>query len=373
MKINELRTLFPVTKRLIHLNHCGVSPVSSLVKDAMLSEVEDMMNQGAIEIRKWYHLGNVFKRKFAEFIGARSGEIAITLNTSDGINIIANGLDWNPGDNVVLPGIEYPANVYPWMNLASRDVEVRFVPDLKGTYPPEQFDQYIDHRTRIVATSFVQFSTGYVVDLENLGKLCRERGVLFVVDAIQGLGVLPLNVERMQIDFLSASTYKWMLGPQGVGLFYINRRHLDTIVPRWVGATSVINAVDYLNYDFTFEPSAKRFEIGTFNTAGVIGAAAALDLIVDLGLEFIQNRIFELTEAIYQGVQSKGYEVFSSWEIEERSGIISFSKQGVDPDETQRFLLGHDIASTVRGDRLRFAPHCYNTLEEMERAVKLLP
>lgn len=373
MELDALRELFPITRNYINLNHSGVSPVSTRVRDAMVAEIEDVVNAGAAGLPKWYRLCQEFKKKFATFIGATEDEIAINLNTSEGINIVADGLDWRPGDNVVLPDTEYPANVYPWMNLAGRGVEVRFVPDVEGAYPPEQFEKYLDERTRVVAVSFVQFASGYRVDLMALGALCRSRNILLVVDAIQGLGVLPLDVKAMQIDFLSTSTYKWMLGPQGVGLFYVDKLRLETIQPRWVGSDSVVNPGDYLNYDLTFPPNARRFEPGTYSTVGVAGANAALDLLIELGLDFIQNRIFELTDTLAQGAMQKGYQIYSPWQQEERSGIVSIQKPGVDCESIRQQLLKHHIMAVVRGGRLRLAPHCYNTTQEMEKVFELLP
>jgi len=373
MNLESLRRLFPVTQNSIYLNHSGTGPVSTRVQEAMAAEIDDVLNHGAAGLPKWYQLCQAFKKRFASFIGAQSEEIAITLNTSEGINIVAQGLDWKPGDNVVLPDKEYPANVYPWMNLASRGVEVRFVSEVEGAYPVESYQRLMDERTRVVATSHVQFSSGFRTDLAALGALCRKRGIYLVVDAIQSLGVVPVDVKAMKIDFLSTSTYKWMLGPQGVGLFYLDRRLLDAVQPTWVGSESVIDAKDYLSYDLTFDPTAKRFEPGTYSTVGVAGADAALALLQELGPEFIQQRIFECTDCIYEGVRAKGYRVYSPWKVEQRSGIISMLKDGEDPERTSQMLLEHNILTTVRDGRLRMAPHVYNTLEEIDRVIDLLP
>jgi len=373
MNHDDLRALFPVTQNYIYLNHSGVSPMSTCVQEAMEAEIQDVVNLATAGLPKWYGRCGEFKEKFAEHIGAEADEIALTLNTSEGINIVADGLEWRPGDNVVLPDTEYPANVYPWMNLAGKGVEVRLVPDVQGAYPPEQVEHYMDERTRVVAVSHVQFASGYRMNLEGIGAICKKRGAYLLVDGIQSIGVLPLDVKAMQIDFLSTSTYKWMLGPQGVGLFYINRRHFDAIKPRWVGSDSVINPEDYLDYDLTLDPTAKRFQPGTLSTVGVAGAAAALELLLELGVDFIQKQIFQLTDRLHQGARAKGYEVYSPWKPEERSGIISFSKAGEDPEEIRRLLLKNNVLVTVRGGRLRMAPHCYNTLEEMDRVLDLLP
>jgi len=373
MEFDELRSLFPVTQRYIYLNHSGVSPMSTRVQKAMEEEIGDILNLATGALPKWYGRCEEFRRRFAGYIGAEAEEIAFTLNTSEGINIVADGLEWEPGDNVLLPDTEYPANVYPWMHLAGRGVEVRLVPDVEGAYPPEQFERYLDERTRLVAVSFVQFASGYRLDLARLGALCRRRDVLLLVDAIQGLGVLPLDVKAMQIDFLSTSTYKWMLGPQGAGLFYIDRRHLGKVQPRWVGSTSVVNPEDYLDYDLTFDPTAKRFQPGTLSTVSLAGAAAALELLIELGADFIHKRVFELTDCLCEGAKAKGYEVYSPWEPEQRSGILSIFKPAHDPEEARRLLLNNNVFASVRAGRLRLAPHCYNTIEEMEKVLSLLP
>ena len=373
MQIDELRSLFPVVNQYIYLNHSGTGPMSIRVQKAMEDEIHDVVNQGAAGLPKWYRQCQNFKEKFADFIGAEADEIALTLNTSEGINIVAQGMEWEPGDNVVLPDTEYPANVYPWMNLSDQQVEVRRVPSLEGRYPLEQMEKYIDNRTRVVAVSHVQFSSGYRMDLAQLGNFCRERNIYFVVDAIQSLGVFPVDVKEMKIDFLSTSTYKWMLGPQGVGVFFIDRSRLNSIKPRWVGAESVVNPKDYLDYNLTFDPSAKRFEPGTYSTVGVAGAYAALELILELGLDFIQERIFGLTDLIYTETKKKGWEVYSPWEQNERSGIISISKPGIDPEKIRQLLLKNSILTVVRAGRLRLAPHHYNSPEEISKVINLIP
>jgi len=373
MNLDDLRALFPVTKNLIYLNHSGTGPISTRVRDAMAAEMEDVLQLGAAGLPKWYRKCEEFKERLGALIGAEADEIAITLNTSEGINIVAQGLNWRAGDNVVFPDTEYPANVYPWMNLERQGVEVRMVPEAEGSYPVEHLMSYTNERTRVVAVSHVQFASGYRIDLEKLGSVCRERGIFLVVDAIQSLGALPVDAKSMKVDFLSGSTYKWMLGPQGVGFFFIDRAVLDKVHPTWVGSDSMVNPEDYLNYDFTFAPGAKRFEPGTYSTIGVAGALAAVDLILEQGIGFIQDRILALTNIVREGAETKGWKVYSPWGAGERSGIVSIYKPGVDPESTRQHLLKNKILTTVRAGRLRLAPHYYLSEDEVHKVIELLP
>ncbi len=373
MNLNDLRKLFPVTENSIYLNHSGTSPISTRVRDAMQEFLQDSLREGVAGLVKYYRQCREFKKEFATFIGARPEDLAITLNTSEGLNIVAQGLDWQPGQNVVAPDSEYPANVYPWMNLSDRGVEVRRIPDVNGEYPTRQFEKYMDENTRLVAASFVQFAGGYRQDLEELGQLCEEKGVLFAVDGIQGIGVFPLDVKAAKIHFLSTSTYKWMLGPQGCGLFYIHPDLLDRVKTTWVGSQSVINADDYLDYDLTFAEDASRFEPGTYSTISAIGSRAALGLINELGLDFIGERVLALNEQLAEGVEKKGWKVYGSRKQENRSGILSIYHDEIDSERARQLLLKEKILTTVRGGRLRLAPHCYILEEDIQKAVEILP
>ena len=255
----------------------------------------------------------------AEFIGARPDEIAFMKSTPDGLNAVANGLSWKPGDNVVTADIEFPANVYPWMNLRDFGVDLRFVKSVNGCIPPASILDAIDERTRLVALSWVEFHGGYRNDLERIGAECRRRDVLLAVDAIQGLGVLRCDVVRMNVDFLCAASQKWMLAPHGVAPFYVRREVMDRVRVAFVGLTGVDQSPSYLEYDLKLKDSATRFQPGYINQVGIAGLEAALDLFNEVGMDRVERQALALTRLLSEGLKARGYE-YSTGPIRTPSG-----------------------------------------------------
>src|SRR5262249_39184346 len=223
-------------------------------------------------------------------------DVAFVKNTSEGVGFVAEGLPWRPGDNMVTAAEEYPANVYPWMNLQGRGVEVRRVASRGPRVELDDIRAAIDGRTRLVSLSFVEFASGFRNDLDAVGALCRERGVLFFVDAIQGLGVLPLDVRRTPVDFLAADGHKWLLGPEGAGVFYVRRELVEQLHPVAVGWNSVVGAWDFSTINFQLKPHAGRWEGGTLNVGGVVALGASLGLLLEAGVAAVAERVLELTD-----------------------------------------------------------------------------
>ena len=322
---------------------------------------------------RWTRTYTRTRRAAARLIGARPSEIAFVKNTTEGILMVANGLRWRPGDNVVICDRGFPANVYPWLNLASRKVDTRMVAEVEGRIPLENLLAEVDERTRVVSISSVEFASGFRHDLNAIGAFCRERKILFFVDGIQSLGVLHLNVDEAGIDFLSADGHKWLLGPEGAGLFFCSRRamkHLRTIPLGWA---SVVNPGDYLSYDLTPLPDAQRFESGTLNTVGIYGLRACLDVIEKAGIDTIEARVLMLTDQLVAGLKEKRYQVISSRRPKEKSGIVVLRHPDAAAEEIHRKLYAEKIVGAVRGGGYRLSPHFYNTEEEVDRVLDVLP
>src|SRR5262245_29210900 len=239
-----LRHQMPVTRSWAFLDHAAVAPLSDPARLAMAAYSADLTENGDVNESRWTRRVEEVRGLLAQLLNADSGEIAFVKNTSEGIDFVAEGFPWKPGDNVVIAEEEYPANVYPWLNLKDRDVETRLVATRERRIWIDDIRSRIDARTRLVSLSFVEFASGFRNDLDAVGTLCRERGVFFLVDAIQGLGVLPLDVRRTPIDFLAADGHKWLLGPEGAGLFFIRKELIDLVRPVAVGWHSVIGAND---------------------------------------------------------------------------------------------------------------------------------
>jgi selenocysteine lyase/cysteine desulfurase len=375
MDCDAFRAAMPVAKNWVYLDHAAVAPLTQRARDAMLEHADDLVRNGLVHEPHWNQRVEDVRHAAARLFNADPLDIAFIKNTCEGIGIVAEGFHWSPGDNVVIAEEEYPANQYPWLNLHDRGVEVRRVasrPD--GRLGIDDIANAMDARTRILSLSWVEFSSGFRNDLDALGELCRQRGTAFFVDAIQGLGVFPLDVQRTPVDFLAADGHKWLLGPEGAGILWIRRDWIDRLRPIDIGWNSVVGARDFSTIDFRLKPHAGRYESGTLNVAGIIGLGGSLLLLLDVGIERIAARVIELTDALCELVGARSdLAVYSSRSGSDKSGIVSVRCH--DPGAV-RAIVKHcrdqGIVINRRAGRLRFSPHAYNTLEEIERAVAQL-
>jgi selenocysteine lyase/cysteine desulfurase len=328
MDWTALRAEFPVTRRWAYFDHAAVAPISARAQKALHEYAADLAENGDVHERRWVDRIEEVRRLFGRLLNADPLDIAFVKNTSEGIGIVAEGYPWRPGDNIVIAEEEYPANVYPWLNLAERGVETRRVPSHDGRIEIDDIRAALDGKTRILSLSWVEFASGFRNDLDALGQLCRERGILFLVDAIQGLGVFPLDVQRTPIDFLAADGHKWLLGPEGAGIFYIRRDLVERLHPVGIGWNSVVRARDFGRIDFQLKPHAGRWESGSLNVAGITGLGASLELLLEIGLDRIAARVEELTDHLCACAPEAGLAVFSSRRPGEKSRIVSLTAPG---------------------------------------------
>jgi selenocysteine lyase/cysteine desulfurase len=273
---------------------------------------------------------------------------------------------------VVTLADEFPTNIYPWLNLASRGVQTRRVSTAGGRLDLNRLAEACNVRTRIVAISWVGYSTGFRHDLQAVGEIARRHGARMLVDAIQGLGVFPLSVNDLPVDYLAADGHKWMLGPEGAGLLYIRRERLDELRPLGVGWHSVVRAYDYAHIDFRLKRTASRYEGGSFNCAGFLGLGGSLKLLLDQGIERIAERVLAITDLCCERLTSLGARIVSHRDGEHRSGIVAFEVPGRDPASVRRHCLGHGVALSCRAGLLRISPHAYNNADDIERLVEVL-
>ncbi|MDQ6692950.1 MAG: aminotransferase class V-fold PLP-dependent enzyme, partial [Chloroflexota bacterium] len=309
--------------------------------------------------------------RMALLIGADPSEIGWVQNTSTAMNLVAHGLDWQAGDNVVTIQGEFPANVYPWLGLKRLDVETRFVEQRNGRVLVDDIAAAIDGRTRLLSVSFVEFATGFRNDLAALGQLCQDRGILFNVDAIQGLGALRLNVHGMGIHFMGAGAHKWLLGPQGVGMFYVRRDVLDLLRPITANWFSVVARDEHLNYGQSWVDAASRIEGSTSNLSGLVAFDAVLGMLHEVGIPYIEGRVLSLNSRLLDGLETRGYEIASSRLPGECSGVVCFRAKG-DPKDILARALAEKIAVAVRVGVVRVSPHFYNTEDEIDSFLALL-
>jgi cysteine desulfurase/selenocysteine lyase len=372
MDWQSLRNEFPVTRRWAFMDHAAVAPITGRAQLAFAEYAADLAEHGDVNEPRWVQRVEEVRGLFGRLLNADPLDIAFVKNTSEGVGIVAEGFPWRPGDNLVTAEEEYPANVYPWMNLANRGVEVRRVPSRDGRIPIEEIQSQVDGRTRIVSLSWVEFASGFRNDLDAVGELCRRRGVYFFVDAIQGLGVLPLDVRQTPVDFLAADGHKWLLGPEGAGVFYIRRDLVDLLHPVGVGWNSVVRSRDFSRIDFTLKPHAGRWESGSLNVAGISALGASLGLLLAIGIPAVAERVLELTDHLCDRAKRAGIEVYSSRRPGEQSGIVSLIVPGADVRQLKRRCRDEGIAINQRAGRVRVSPHCYNSHEEIDRLLDVL-
>ncbi len=368
------RAEFPVTKSYVYMNHAGVAPLSRRVRDAMVGFVEDATVNGAVNVDSWTETVEMCRSVAAQLINADATEIAFMKNTTQGILIAANGIDWCQGDNVVTTAVEFPANVYPWWSLKERyGVQTCMVPERDGRIHLEDIIEAIDERTRVVTISHVEFASGYRNDIKAIGEICRERDVWFVVDAIQSLGAIEVDVKSSHIDILAADGHKWLLAPEGAAIFYCAKDKLERLINTNVGWASVVNPREFLDYDLTQKPDATRFEEGSYNSIGLYGLKAAIDLLLEIGVSNIETRILELTSGLIKGLNAKGYRVITPKSDSERAGIVVFESDHYTPAELFALLNERNIITAERGSGVRVSPHFYNTELEIADLLETLP
>ena len=371
MNLENIRKEFPVTSEIIFFDHARVAPLPKRVKQVVTAFIDDATRFGTAHYETWVLELERTRKKFAELINANRDEIAFVKNTSEGISIVANGFDWQLGDNVVIPDIEFPANVYPWWNLEHRGVETRMVKSVEGRVPFDELVKHVDNRTRILSISSVECNSGFRNNLNRLGTFCKEKGILFFVDAIQSLGVLPLDVKKDHIDFLSADGHKWMLSVEGLGGFYISKNVVDRIRPTTMGWGNVVNAENFMDYDFTLQKDAKKFEEGTPNTMSIHAFGAALGLLLEAGIDNIEKRVISVGNYIIAELNRRNIKIYSSTLLNERSGNISFILDK-DVSKLYSFMLENKVKLTVRDGLVRFSPHFYNNEDEVLQVFDIL-
>lgn len=366
---SQWRAEFPVTDRYIYLNHAAVAPLSRRASAAMHQLNEDCLFHGSNHYDQWMAAYDRFRRAAASLIHAQPGEIAITKNTSEGIATVALGIRWKPGDRVVVFHEEFPANLYPWKRLEAQGVHLEWL----SIYDPlERIDEAC-RGARLLAISYVNYLSGYRTDLRAIGEICHRRGVFFFVDAIQGLGAFPLDVNTCHIDALAADGHKWLLGPEGCALLYVRQERQDEVEPVEFGWTNVARYADYGSRDMTLRGDAGRYECGTLNTIGCYGLAAAMELLLEIEVERIAPAVQALGDQVAEGVVTQGYQLSGPRSAETGAGIVSFQKAGVDARLIVSRLRQRNILAAPRQGWVRVAPHFYVSPDDIGNLLAELP
>jgi selenocysteine lyase/cysteine desulfurase len=369
------RREFPVCERKIYCAHAADAPLPRRVADAMHESIE----HAAIDARNYDHeLVRIEETRSAaaQLLGVGADEISFTGPTASGLNSIANGLDWAKGEEVICYLDDYPANVYPWLALERRGVKpVLLETERIGEITPEIVARALTDRTRLVALASASYCSGYRIDLEAIGALCAERGVLFSVDAIQTLGAAPVPLTN--VDFLSAGAQKWMLGPSGAGILFVKKSRRELLRPMIIGGWNVVSPNFVAQREVHFEEGARKFEPGAYAHSVLAGLRAAIDLLLETGPGEIWQQIRALTQFLRDLIEPAGFECISPTEEKHRSGILTFRHPRIESDRLLEALAKNDVVVSLRFDRasqswVRVSPHFYNTTAEMTRIAHLL-
>jgi cysteine desulfurase / selenocysteine lyase len=369
----DARALFPICDEHIHFNHAGVSPMSVRVR-AAVEQVMQLLSEEGLAFDQYMETLEQLRSSLASLVGVAPDQVSITRGTAHGISLLARGLDWKDGDNVVGARLEYPANLFPWMAARHRGVELRLVEPVDGRVTPEAVLSLVDRRTRVVALSFVQFWNGYRVDLAEIGAECRKRGVILAVDGIQGLGVLPFDLQGMNADFVAAGAGKWLTGPFGAGFTAWRPELLERIDPLLVGTGSMEDRMNYFEPTFQYAGTARKFEESALSWLDIAAFAAAVGLLLEVGIDAIEKHVLGLTKRLAEGLLERGYDIIEPWprEPEESSGIVSFNRPGVTEVELLRDLTAAGVITRTHRDFVRLSPHFYNTEAEVDRVLEVL-
>ena len=368
----RMRQGMPSSDRWAYLDHAAVAPLPTVASDAMRDWVDDLALNGATGWSHWRDRVEKLRRTAESLMGTDERQIAVIRNTTEGVNLVAEGLDWHPGDNLVVPACEFPSNLYAWQHLADRDVEVRVLPVDLDHVSYDAIEAACDEHTRLVAISWIGFRTGFRIDPGRVAEIAHRHGAWLFVDAIQGLGAFPLDVEAMGIDALAADGHKWLLGPEGAGVFYIRPPLMDRLRPLGLGWNSVRHAGDFSNTDLDLKPHAGRYEGGTYNMAGIAGLEASLGWLDGMGFERIGSNILEITDHLCEKLSVIGARLSSNRTPEHSSGIVSFEMPGQSPRELMRACRDRDVIINCRDGRLRASPHAYSTTDDIDRLIDVL-
>ena len=365
---DEFAADFPVRRNVVYLNHAGVSPLCRAAAEAMKQFAEESCEYGSLFYERWLATYHALRTAAAGLIGCTAGEIALVKNTSEGISTIANGIEWKAGDRIVAFEEEFPSNWLPWKRLEERGVAITWLPAAASL---DEIDEAAQG-ARLLAISYVQYLSGYRADLEAIGEICERRNVFFFVDAIQGLGVIPLDVQRARIHALAADGHKWLMGPEGCGVLFVRADVQDEIKATEIGWMSVKDHNNFNAHSLTLKSDAARFECGSLNTIGCYGLRAAIEFVNRVGVARIGEAVKSLGDQLHAGLTYRGFEICGTREPQSSAGIVSFRKPGEEPRYTVRNLKANGFMAAPRQGWVRVSPHFYIPPSDIDRLLETL-
>jgi len=365
---------YPVNQEFVWLNNCGTTPAGSHIVDAVSCFINKYSEKGILaDTPSYLEVKERIKEIIADLLNCRSEELSLIHNTSEGMNFISHGLDLAPADEIILLENEYPSNVYPWLHWKEKGIRIITAPMENN---PELFfrslSRLINDRTRVISISAVHWCTGMPLPLEQVGILCKEKRIELVVDGAQGVGMQPIDLKRTGVDYMAFSAWKWLMGPLGLGMLYVSRKKLDVLKPIFIGTESVVNDEEYLPYKSQLKPSADRFTFSTSSFIDWIYFKSALEFLSKIGFEKIRKRIFYLTDHLNKRLRQLGFHIFSDRFSKYPTGITVCEKPGLSTKRIMGSLKKNRIVAAERLGRIRFSPHIYNSISQLDKAVEVL-
>jgi selenocysteine lyase/cysteine desulfurase len=367
---DEIRKIFPITRNRIYLNNAAQGPLPTPVIAAAAESLSSIARNG-------YTGEDYIARELAEelgpFLGCGSDLITFTQNTTHALGLVALGLQWKKGDNIVTCDQEYPGNMYPWLRLEKNGIEVRIVKSENYRVPLDRIAESVDERTRVIALSWVEFFTGFRNDLEAISKLAHTNGAFLIVDGMQGIGTMPFDMEKLGVDAVAFSGVKWMCAHGGCGVLALSRKLFDTLDVVIPGAFSVKDAWNFTDYKLDYDETALRFICGCVAFPILHALRASVRLMKSVGMENIGNHIRMITNRAVSGLTEKGYNVISARNEKNWSAIVTFEPGGHDAEEVVEELFSKEISLAARQGFIRISPHFYNVPEEIDAVLEALP
>jgi len=370
--IEKARNYFPYLKNgIIYFNHASTAPISTQIKKRIDEFVGERSEYALDDYWAFKAVADETKSFIGEMINCGGDRIAFLDNTTNGIIWLAQGIDWKSGDRIILNDVEFPANVYPFLQLKEKGVEVDFITSQNGIVTAEEIIGAIKPQTKLISISFVQFLSGYKIDLEKIGKICKEKGIIFSVDSIQGLGAVRLDVEKCNIDFLANGTQKWLLGLQGLAFIYVRKELQEKMKSAPIGWLAVKDAWNLLDFDLTTKETAERFQPGTLNNLGIYAFNSSMKLFKEFGFDEIEKQVLSNSKYFIDELAKIGYESpLHTLSEKHLSGIVSFRSENA--KNIFEILSQKKIVCSLREGYIRFAPHFYNTKQDIDYVVDAL-
>lgn len=375
MLTERLSGEFKLDNTIIYLNHAAVGVWPTRTSQVVCAFAEENQRQGAADYPKWLKTEQQLRGQLQCLLNAPSSDdIALVKNTSEALSFVAYGLPWQPGDQVLTLAEEFPSNRVVWQSLQARGVETQLVSLQQHSDTPEEaVIAAMTPRTRLLSVSSVQYASGYRLNLEKLGAACRQRGILFCVDAIQSLGVVPMDVQAIHADFVMADGHKWMLGPEGVAVFYSRTEAREQLALTQYGWHMLEHMHDFDNPDWQIASSARRFECGSPNMLGIHALHASLGLLLSIGIDSVQKLVSERVHFLHELVlQHPALSLLSSAQPERTAGIVTFRVNNHNMQDIHQSLMQTGVICALRGGGIRFSPHFYTPMENLQQAFSIL-